>query len=65
MGAAGRARSGLSARVGRTFWLTFAVTTAMYGRKIAAAPNTHVYQPYGVMTTMRMKHTMRMPIVIR
>ena len=35
------------------------------GRKIAAAPSTHVYQPYGVMTTMRMKHTMRMPIVIR
>src|SRR5688572_9335905 len=64
-GAAGRARSGLSAFVGRTFWLTFAVTTATYGRKIAAAPKTHVYQPYGVMTTMRMKHRMRIPIMMR
>ena len=37
----------------------------MYGMKIAAAPKTQVYQPYGVMTTMRMKHTMRMPIMMR
>ncbi|GAA1988066.1 hypothetical protein GCM10009777_23550 [Microbacterium pumilum] len=33
--------------------------------KIAAAPKTHVYQPYGVMTTMRMKQATRMPIMMR
>ena len=32
-GGAGRARSGFSGSVGRTFWLTLAVTTAMYGQE--------------------------------
>ena len=35
------------------------------GQHIAPRPNTQVYQPYGVIATIRMKHAMRMPIVMR